>query len=452
MARSCATLTLFLSLPRASMGFVSSSCFCAQRAAPRPVFAGVWGTVNGRSSSSSSQPLRHLRRRRSECLVASVSTSEGVNTKPAAEGEAQQQQQSAPPPPPVGQERKQRTTKTRKRLTSTGGLKSLPIVTPSVELLSHANRRSKKVSQDMLIKNARNRSRKWTAERMDMLGKAVSKPLRDIVGKYKHQLPILHPFEATLADLTVRAREKTGERTLQSVLDDVNDFRKVALEISKSAARQGKLGEKKTEILQTMDDGYNRMEEHFMANGSVLEDLTGVQKALRGLPIVQLHLPTVVLVGAPNVGKSSIVRAVSTGTPEVNSYPFTTRGMALGHMFHPETNARYQIMDTPGVLSRPDGERNEMEALTLASMQHLPTAVVFVMDLSGYSGLQSSLENQMEVRHELRKRFPRRPWLDVVSKADLPRLELDKAKEALPEGYLDLSTQDGTGVEELKER
>ncbi|CAN0367091.1 unnamed protein product [Laminaria digitata] len=110
-------------------------------------------------------------------------------------------------------------------------------------------------------------------------------------------------------------------------------------------------------------------------------------------------------------------------------------------------------MDTPGVLSRPDGERNEMEALTLASMQHLPTAVVFVMDLSGYSGLQSSLENQqMEVRHELRKRFPRRPWLDVVSKADLPRLELDKAKEALPEGYLDLSTMDGTGVEELKER
>ncbi|CAN0313882.1 unnamed protein product, partial [Laminaria digitata] len=129
----------------------------------------------------------------------------------------------------------------------------------------------------------------------------------------------------------------------QSVLDDVNEFRKVALEISKAAARQGKLGEKKTDILQTMDDGYSRMEEHFMANGSVLEDLTEVQKALRGLPIVQLHLPTVVLVGAPNVGKSSIVRAVSTGTPEVNSYPFTTRGMALGHMFHPETNARYQV-------------------------------------------------------------------------------------------------------------
>lgn len=80
------------------------------------------------------------------------------------------------------------------------------------------------------------------------------------------------------------------------MLDDVNEFRKVALEISKASAREAKLGEKKTEIMQTMDDGYATMEEHFLANGSVLEDLTEVQKALRGLPIVQLHLPTVVLV------------------------------------------------------------------------------------------------------------------------------------------------------------
>lgn len=70
----------------------------------------------------------------------------------------------------------------------------------------------------------------------------------------------------------------------------------MALEISKSAAKEGKLGEKKSEIVQTMDEGYARMEEHFLTNGSVLEDLTEIQKSLRGLPIVQLHLPTVVLV------------------------------------------------------------------------------------------------------------------------------------------------------------
>ena len=39
-----------------------------------------------------------------------------------------------------------------------------------------------------------------------------------------------------------------------------------------------------------------------------------------------------------------------------------------------------------------------------------------------------------------------------MSKADLPRFGLDRAREALPDGYLDVSTQDGTGVERLKER
>lgn len=41
---------------------------------------------------------------------------------------------------------------------------------------------------------------------------------------------------------------------------------------------------------------------------------------LRRIPVIELNTPTVVLVGAPNVGKSSIVRAVSTGTPEVAFY------------------------------------------------------------------------------------------------------------------------------------
>ena len=68
-------------------------------------------------------------------------------------------------------------------------------------------------------------------------------------------------------------------------------------------------------------------------------------------------------------------------------------------------------MDTPGVLSRPDGERNEMEALTLASMQHLPTAVVFVMDLSGHSGHLSSLENQVHACVVCRTAFGLLPFL-----------------------------------------
>ncbi len=38
-----------------------------------------------------------------------------------------------------------------------------------------------------------------------------------------------------------------------------------------------------------------------------------------------------------------------------------------------------QVTDTPGLLARPDDERNKMELLTLATLRYLPSSVVFVI-------------------------------------------------------------------------
>ncbi len=64
-----------------------------------------------------------------------------------------------------------------------------------------------------------------------------------------------------------------------------------------------------------------------------------------------------------------------------------------------------QIMDSPGLLRRDAGDtRNEMEELTLAAMAHLPTAVMYVMDLSGGAGDRcSSVEDQLILRREVSK-------------------------------------------------
>jgi hypothetical protein len=136
-----------------------------------------------------------------------------------------------------------------------------------------------------------------------------------------------------------------------------------------------------------------------------------------------------------------------------------------------------QIMDSPGLLRRDDGERrNEMEQLTLAAMSHLPTAVMFVMDLSGGAGDKcSSVEDQLILRKETRARFPRRPWIDVVSKVDLgivdgakerlidilkeERLERAKVRggevvdgdEEDGQYFIELSIKEGQGVEELRQ-
>ncbi len=191
-----------------------------------------------------------------------------------------------------------------------------------------------------------------------------------------------------------------------------------------------------------------------------------LHKDLRRIPVIDLDIPAIALVGAPNVGKSSIVRAVSTGTPEVNDYPFTTRGVTIGHIVYQPSlyrglgddrsgmnrkgdRCKYQVMDTPGLLDRPDEDRNEMERLTFASLAHLPTAVIFVIDPTGLSGEKSTLQAQLNVRNYLKSRFPKRPWLDVVSKGDI---DIDPEIAALlPIDSMRISVKTGKNVNELKD-
>lgn len=58
-----------------------------------------------------------------------------------------------------------------------------------------------------------------------------------------------------------------------------------------------------------------------------------------------------------------------------------------------------------------------MERLTLACMAHLPSSVLFVMDLTGQCG--TSVAAQWDIRQDLKQAFPANPWLDVFTKADL---------------------------------
>lgn len=77
---------------------------------------------------------------------------------------------------------------------------------------------------------------------------------------------------------------------------------------------------------------------------------------------------------------------------------------------------------------------------------------MFVMDLTGGSGEKSSIKAQLDVRDELRERFPEHLWIDVLSKADLPQAEMDPELLArLPRDALRISTKTMDGVPELYE-
>jgi nucleolar GTP-binding protein len=373
---------------------------------------------------------------------------------------------------------------------NTGGLRRLPVVKAPTELLNRAEKAPKRtVKNDMTVPNVRARSRKHGAEYLNALTQALCLPLRDVVDGYRREFRRLHPFEQVVADLTVRARQRKDGVTLDNVLQEIHEARKMILEAGKEWIYRAKHAETAREATEATKEGTDRLLELYREFAfEPMASMVDLQRSLRSAPAVQLGTPAVVLVGAPNVGKSSIVRYISSATPEVNNYPFTTRGMTLGHVevfwsdqdevaravvpksgskrkandVSPDVmSGKYaysqlcQIMDSPGVLVRPDGEqRNEMEELTLAAMKHLPTAVMYVMDLSGQAGDKcSSVEDQLQLRREIRSRFPRRPWIDVVSKVDLGTVdgaieELEEILDGAP--YIKLSIHDGIGIDELR--
>jgi len=105
------------------------------------------------------------------------------------------------------------------------------------------------------------------------------------------------------------------------------------------------------------------------------------------LPDIRPDEPAIVIAGYPNVGKSSFVNRVTRASNQIAEYPFTTKGVQIGHF--ERDHVRYQIVDTPGLLDRPEDERNDIERQAVSALEHLADVVVFVLDPSGDCGYPS---------------------------------------------------------------
>ncbi len=169
---------------------------------------------------------------------------------------------------------------------------------------------------------------------------------------------------------------------------------------------------------------------------------------------LELHLMADVgLVGYPNVGKSTLISAVSAARPRVADYPFTTLVPHLG-VVRVADDLSFVLADIPGLI---EGAHRGL-GLGHRFLRHLSRTMMLVhlLDISGLSG-RDPLADYEAINHELEAFDPQlaaKPQILVGNKIDLS--EARQAYPALRARFLErgielwaISAATGEGVQSL---
>jgi GTP-binding protein len=158
------------------------------------------------------------------------------------------------------------------------------------------------------------------------------------------------------------------------------------------------------------------------------------------------------LVGYPNAGKSTLLRAISRAHPKVGSYAFTTRNPQVG-VVDLEDYRKTTVADIPGLIEG----AHENRGLGHQFLRHVMRCsyLLMVLDMAGSEG-RSPLDDLKALRRELELYKPEladRPWCIVANKMDMPEagenLKLFK-KKYKGVTILPICAELGEGIPELK--
>ncbi|AMD30058.1 hypothetical protein Nps_03400 [Candidatus Nanopusillus acidilobi] len=133
----------------------------------------------------------------------------------------------------------------------------------------------------------------------------------------------------------------------------------------------------------------------------------------RKIPNIK-NLPTVVISGLPNVGKSTLLKNLTGSNVKIEPYPFTTKDLMIGYIKTPYFDI--QVIDTPGILDRPIEEMNEIEKKSILALNYLANLIIYIFDLTETCGY--SIEEQVNLLNMIKKIFNKEIIL-YFSKKDL---------------------------------
>ncbi len=144
----------------------------------------------------------------------------------------------------------------------------------------------------------------------------------------------------------------------------------------------------------------------------------GTEGEVRSLKLELKVLADVGLLGLPNAGKSTFIRAVSSAKPKVADYPFTTLVPNLG-VVKVEAHRSFVVADIPGLIEG----ASEGAGLGIRFLKHLTRnrILLHIVDMAPYDGVEPA-DAAVAIAAELGRFSPtlaqRERWL-VLNKIDM---------------------------------
>ncbi|MHA1684955.1 MAG: NOG1 family protein [Candidatus Heimdallarchaeaceae archaeon] len=225
----------------------------------------------------------------------------------------------------------------------------------------------------------------------------------------------IHPFYYDLLEITGKVNK------IKQILGRLEGISKQIIEIQNAQLEKLHSAQTPVEFAQIRKQTIGRIISLVSKAKGDVQYLTRIVKKLKSVPDFNVLLPTIVVSGAPNVGKSSLVRAISTGTPEIGEFPFTTKSIVFGH--RDVGFLQVQVVDTPGILDRPFKERNFVELQSIVAIKNIADIIVFMFD--GASNASLSISEQLNLLDDIEKEFGKLQIVKVLNKIDL----LDNEKQ-----------------------
>jgi len=272
--------------------------------------------------------------------------------------------------------------------------------------------------------------------------------IRDVQGALCTHLRTIHenfpsldslpPFYNQLAHVTIRYE------TTKQALGSIHWAEKQCKEIAHLTITAIKKSHTIEEVQKRKGAFYGRISSVMKQMQKHLAVIDETRQIMKTWPDIKTDLRTIAITGYPNVGKSSILKALTSAQPEIKAYAFTTKKLNVGYCERePRT---YQLIDTPGTFDREITEMNNVEKQAMLVLKLLAEKVIYVFDPSESCGYE--VELQLNLLKKIETRFDK-PIIIVANKVDLDTTKFGLIKRQYPD-IIEVSVKENVGVDKIK--